>query len=105
MKTFFFHAFTDGQGNIVMKIAEDQGDLLLTLRDDGAGIPEDKLERLFRSGERRSGRGGLGLRNADQKFKLHFGPLYGLTVRSVKGEGTTIAIRWPKREESADDCK
>lgn len=102
-ENIFFHAFTDGQGEIVMKIAEDQGDLLLTLRDNGAGIPEDKLERLFRSGERRSGRGGLGLRNVDQKFKLHFGPLYGLTVHSVKGEGTTIAIRWPRREKCTDD--
>lgn len=102
-ENIFFHAFVDGKGEINMKITEKQGDLLLTLQDNGAGITEEKLAKLFLHGEKRSGRGGLGVRNADQKFKLHFGPMYGLFVHSVKGEGTIITIRWPKREESSDE--
>ncbi|MFB4330018.1 sensor histidine kinase [Paenibacillus sp. CR_12] len=102
-ENIFFHAFTDGQGAIHVKVEEDHDELVLTLRDNGAGIREDKLARLFSPETKRKGRGGLGVRNADQKFKLHFGPLYGLKVHSVKGEGTTIIIRWPKREESFDD--
>ncbi|MBY0162706.1 sensor histidine kinase [Cytobacillus firmus] len=102
-ENIFFHAFTDGQGEIHVKVEEDHDELVLTLRDNGAGIKEEKLARLFSPEMKRKGRGGLGVRNADQKFKLHFGPLYGLKVHSVKGEGTTITIRWPKREESFDD--
>lgn len=102
-ENIFFHAFVDGNGEIHMKITEKQGDLLLTLQDNGAGITEEKLAKLFLPDEKRSGRGGLGVRNADQKFKLHFGPIYGLSVHSVKGEGTIITIRWPKREESSDE--
>ncbi|BFH60683.1 cache domain-containing sensor histidine kinase [Paenibacillus azoreducens] len=98
-ENIFFHGFTDGIGVIELDIREDQEELLLTLRDDGSGISEEKLQRLFVPGPKRSGRGGLGVQNADQKFKLHFGPQYGLTVHSTKGEGTTIFIRWPKKEE------
>ena len=90
-------------GEIHVKVEEDHDELVLTLRDNGAGIKEEKLARLFSPEMKRKGRGGLGVRNADQKFKPHFGPLYGLKVHSVKGEGTTITIRWPKREESFDD--
>ncbi|MEC0260008.1 cache domain-containing sensor histidine kinase [Paenibacillus lautus] len=102
-ENIFFHAFTDGQGEIHVKVEEDHDELVLTLRDNGAGIKEEKLTQLFSPEMKRKGRGGLGVRNADQKFKLHFGPLYGLKVHSVKGEGTTITIRWPKKEESFDD--
>ncbi|MCM3494896.1 sensor histidine kinase [Paenibacillus lactis] len=101
-ENIFFHAFTDGEGEIDMSIRMDGDDLVLMLRDNGAGMKEEQLARLFSPEVKRKGRGGLGVRNADQKFKLHFGPLYGLTVYSVKGEGTTITIRWPKKEESDD---
>lgn len=102
-ENIFFHAFTDGEGEIEVTVKEDQDELVLTLRDNGAGMNEDKLSQLFSQQVKRKGRGGLGVVNADQKFKLHFGPLYGLTVHSVKGEGTSITIRWPKREEANDD--
>lgn len=101
-ENIFFHGFTDGIGLIELGIREDKEELLLTLKDNGAGISAEKLERLFIPGPKRRGRGGLGVQNADQKFKLHFGPEYGLEVHSTKGEGTTIIIRWPKREERSD---
>ncbi|WP_136608604.1 sensor histidine kinase [Paenibacillus dokdonensis] len=101
-ENIFFHGFTDGIGLIELGVREEKEELLLTLKDNGAGISAEKLERLFIPGPKRRGRGGLGVQNADQKFKLHFGPEFGLTVHSTKGEGTTIIIRWPKREERSD---
>lgn len=101
-ENIFFHGFEDGKGTIRLSV-EDEGTLLkLELADNGAGIPPDKLQKLLLPGERRKGRGGLGVRNADQKIKLHFGVQYGLTVKSSSGEGTTIVIKWPKKEENAD---
>lgn len=101
-ENIFFHGFTDGVGIIELEVRESGEELLLTLKDDGAGITAEKLARLFVPGAKRQGRGGLGVQNADQKFKLHFGPQYGLTVHSTKGEGTEILIRWPKKEERSD---
>lgn len=101
-ENIFFHGFTDGAGVIELRVREQGEELLLELKDNGAGISEEKLAQLFAPNPEPRGRGGLGVRNADQKFKLHFGPRYGLTVRSIKREGTSILIRWPKKEEHPD---
>ncbi|MFB9330036.1 histidine kinase [Paenibacillus aurantiacus] len=100
-ENIFFHGFEDGEGSIQLTIREAGNHLLLTLSDNGAGIPAEKLARLLLPNQAKpKGRGGLGVQNADQKFKLHFGLQYGLTVQSVQEEGTTILIEWPKREEN-----
>jgi two-component system sensor histidine kinase YesM len=101
-ENIFFHGFTDGIGVIKLDVTVEKNELLLTLRDNGAGMTEEKRERLLVPDPNRRGRGGLGVQNADQKFKLHFGPQYGLTVHSTKGEGTAIVIHWPKEEERPD---
>lgn len=41
------------------------------------------------------GRGGLGLYNVDQKWKLHFGDAGELRIRSEPGKGTEIEMIWP----------
>lgn len=40
-------------------------------------------------------RGGIGLRNVHERFKLMFGAGYELTVESERGGGTRIRIRLP----------
>lgn len=101
-ENIFFHGFTDGIGVIKLDVTVEKNELLLTLRDNGAGMTEEKRESLLVPDPKRRGRGGLGVQNADQKFKLHFGSQYGLTVHSTKGEGTAIVIHWPKEEERPD---
>ncbi|MGV2884728.1 sensor histidine kinase [Paenibacillus taichungensis] len=101
-ENIFFHGFTDGIGVIKLDVTVEKNELLLTLRDNGAGMTEEKRESLLVPDQKRRGRGGLGVQNADQKFKLHFGSQYGLTVHSTKGEGTAIVIHWPKEEERPD---
>ncbi|MET3290181.1 UNVERIFIED_CONTAM: two-component system sensor histidine kinase YesM [Brevibacillus sp. OAP136] len=98
-ENIFFHAFEDGQGTIHLQVKDGGDCICLILNDDGAGIPEDKMSSMLKPQQARSGKGGLGMQNVDQKFKLHFGADYGLDVRSVRGEGTTVQVKWPKREE------
>ncbi|QHT62899.1 sensor histidine kinase [Paenibacillus lycopersici] len=100
-ENIFFHGFEDGEGEIRLWIREAGNHLLLTLTDNGAGIPPERLARLLSpNADKPAGRGGLGVRNADQKFKLQFGLQFGLTVQSTEGAGTAITIEWPKKEES-----
>ncbi|MEC0091196.1 sensor histidine kinase [Paenibacillus macquariensis] len=100
-ENIFFHGFEDGKGVIHLSVRETGNHLLLTLSDNGAGISAEKLKLLFLPNmTKRKGRGGLGVQNADQKFKLHFGLQYGLTVQSIQGEGTRIIMEWPKKEEN-----
>lgn len=50
---------------------------------------------------RRDGRGGIGLVNVHERFKLMFGDAYALTIESGRGEGTQIRIRLPRKELDA----
>jgi len=103
LENIFFHAFEDGCGTIRISITEEGEDLVLRLEDNGKGMTEESKQKLLQ-GTYRSKRGrGLGVNNVDQKFKLHFGPLYGLDIQSVVGQGTVITIRWPKKEEDEHD--
>ncbi|CAH8769884.1 sensor histidine kinase [Paenibacillus dendritiformis] len=98
-ENIFFHAFEDGRGVIRLAIAEQGDDLVLTLSDDGKGMSEERRLALLGEAPDRRKKRGIGVYNVDRKFKLHFGPEYGLTVSSEPGRGTDMVLRWPKRQE------
>ncbi|MFF0830215.1 sensor histidine kinase [Brevibacillus sp. NPDC003359] len=103
LENIFFHAFEDGQGTIRISVSEKEGLVKLLLQDDGAGIVPERLAKLLDPDLKRSSKRGLGVYNVDQKFKLHFRMEHGMKISSVRGEGTTIQITWPKREEIPDE--
>ena len=43
---------------------------------------------------------GYGIRNVDQRIKLYFGDIYGITYESTPGEGTTATITLPLISET-----
>ncbi|MDF2921321.1 MAG: sensor histidine kinase [Paenibacillaceae bacterium] len=85
-------------GLISISAGEDRGDLILTIRDDGMGIPEEKLGNLL-TGSSASRTGGFGIRNIHERIQLVYGEGYGLSYSSVYGEGTCVAIRLAKDKE------
>lgn len=66
----------------------DQRRLLLTVEDDGAGIDEERLATLL-------DRGGIGVRNVNERLQVLFGNGYRLAVNSRPGEGTRTEIELP----------
>ncbi|PFZ11911.1 two-component sensor histidine kinase [Bacillus pseudomycoides] len=95
-ENIFFHAFDDGEGAITLSAFEkDNGDLCIHITDDGRGISDRRKRDLLQEPSAEQ-KGGLGLYNIDQKFKLHFGIEYGLTIQSEEKKGTIIQILWPK---------
>jgi two-component system phosphate regulon sensor histidine kinase PhoR len=87
-------------GGTVHVTAEDDGDLVaLTVRDEGPGIPEQDLSRVFErfyKGEAsRAGAGvGLGLAIVKHLVRAHGGTA---TVESRPGEGARFTVALPKR--------
>ncbi|AJS61242.1 cache domain-containing sensor histidine kinase [Paenibacillus sp. IHBB 10380] len=65
---------------------------LITFRiiDDGIGIHPEILRQLFDPAE--SLNVGFGIRNVDERIKLHFGPEYGVKIVSKRGMGTSVNI-------------
>jgi two-component system, sensor histidine kinase YesM len=88
------------------------GKLVIAIADDGVGMAPDMAWRI-NAGEETGGGGsdgggsGFGLRNIRERITFRFGPGYGLSVRSSRGEGTTVELVLPcvpaDRGEEGDD--
>ena len=69
---------------------DSDGSVRITVADDGAGIPADRLPHVLEAG---SAKGlGIALKNVDDRLRGHFGPGSGVVVESVEGEGTAVSL-------------
>jgi two-component system LytT family sensor kinase len=62
--------------------------LLLIVEDDGVGIPDERLKRLFEQ--------GIGMSNVNERLKVLYGNDFRLSVISRPGEGTRTEIEIPQ---------
>jgi len=74
--------------------------------DNGKGIAPSRREalvqRLASVPEDDPGPGGFGLVNVHHRIQLNYGPMYGLTLESHGGEGTTVQVLLPWETDGAD---
>lgn len=91
----------DGDGEITVRTKIVDGELYISVEDNGDGIPPDLCAKLLdpsvelkrtSSGSRGS---GLGMRNVDERIRLAFGEEYGLSIRSKLGWGTVVEAHLP----------
>lgn len=87
----------DGEGEITLRGYEKDGDVFISVSDNGMGIPEETLSTLLTDKARSRGKGsGIGLWNVNQRIQIYFKGDYGLIVESELDEGTTVTIHLPK---------
>ncbi|RED64969.1 sensor histidine kinase [Cohnella lupini] len=88
------HAIWDDECgiNIVIKLAADGNDVLLSVIDDGMGMPKDVFERMRNPIGQSE---GYGIYNVDKRIRLAYGERYGVQVYSKLGIGTSVQIRIP----------
>lgn len=65
------------------------------VKDDGVGIPEEKLHALQTSLASTSGHVSVGIFNVNERIRLRYGPAYGLTIDSTPGKGTVVTVMFP----------
>ena len=88
-------ALPDRERGIDVETRLEEDWLLVEVRDQGVGIPEQNLERIldpFFTTKQDTGGTGLGLSISYNIVKNHGG---SLEIRSRTGEGTTAAVRLP----------
>lgn len=91
----------DGDGEIIVRSQLRDGDLYLSVQDNGDGMPPDLCAKLLdpgaevKQGKSGSRGSGLGLRNVHERIRLAFGPEYGLSIRSKLGWGTVVEAHLP----------
>ncbi len=76
--------------SVALRIIENCDGIVITVEDDGPGIPQDKLDDILLKSDKK----GIGLWNIDTRLKKFFGT--GLSVFSRQGTGTKISFRIPK---------
>lgn len=103
-----------GPGHIVIEAAKDGGLLVVTIRDDGKGIPPERLAQLQRqlqsagaaaaaespgpkpaSAPDSADGKGYGMLNVQARIALTFGAKYGIAIQSELGRGTVVTVTHP----------
>lgn len=92
-----FHGFENIEGNGIIEISTflSDGNLKIEISDNGVGtdsnylcdIPNEQLQKKKFS--------GIGLRNIEDRIKLHFGEKYGLYFSSKQNQGTKVTLILP----------
>lgn len=86
-------------GQVWIKAVKDEKDLILTVRDNGVGIPRESIDRIFErfyrvDKGRSSKQGGTGLGLAIVKHVVNF--YHGtIEVKSEPGQGSLFTVRLP----------
>jgi len=98
--------YTDPRGEIHVEESERDGEAVVTITDNGAGIPADLLPRIFdlfvqgdRTLDRAQGGLGIGLSIVKRVMEMHRGKI--VASSDGAGRGSTFEIRLPLMEVSA----
>ncbi|MFD2638897.1 cell wall metabolism sensor histidine kinase WalK [Piscibacillus salipiscarius] len=96
-------------GEIVVKVVEEKHQLLTKISDEGVGIPEEKLDKIFdrfyradKARSRQLGGTGLGLAIAKDLIEAHDGEVW---AESKENEGTMITFRLPLMQKKRGQRK
>jgi len=98
--------YTDIDGNIIIKLLENEKEILITISDDGIGIPKKDLSKVFDQFYRgsnlknyKSEGSGLGLSLVKEIINYHHGKIHAESpsdIHKPNRPGTIISIILPK---------
>jgi two-component system sensor histidine kinase YesM len=93
-------------GEIRVRGYEQDGDIYIEVSDNGYGMPEDYVEQILTTENPVKKKGsGVGILNVHNRLKLLFGEKYGVSIKSILDEGTTVTLHLPSipyTEENRD---
>lgn len=87
---------------IVISVAQQEEIVVIQVKDNGTGIQKKKLAEMntylhqeVKTVQQLVPGGSVGVFNVNSRLKLNYGMLYGISLESREGEGTTVTIRIP----------
>jgi two-component system sensor histidine kinase YesM len=89
----------DGVGLIRITGTQVGNKIVLSVIDNGIGMTPETLEALLQKPVPSEQGSGMGVNNVNQRIKLYYGEEYGLQYESEPGQGTTVHIWLPMREQ------
>ncbi len=95
-----------GPGTVNVHVFRDMPDTLkISIQDDGIGMDAETIDRIL-SGNAEDKNGFFrhtGVSNVNQRIKYEFGESYGLSIRSIPGQGTTTEFNLPFLESQSPE--
>ena len=76
--------------HIHLSAVRDGDDIIISIVDDGAGIPQEQLPYIKKNYSKMN---SVGLRNVEERIELFYGEGYGIDVQSTLGQGTEVKIK------------
>ncbi len=96
--------FTPERGKITVLLREEEKEVVLSVEDNGEGIPPENLasvfDRFFTSGQSHTPGTGIGLHLTREFVHMHKG---SIRVESEPGERTVFTVRIPKGKSHFDE--
>ncbi|MFV0362033.1 MAG: sensor histidine kinase [Suipraeoptans sp.] len=82
------------QGSLFIGARIEGENLIITIKDDGIGIQQEKLQEIKKAlkEEKTDTSKYVGVLNTNARIRLYYGPQYGLSIDSCKEDGTTVTI-------------
>ena len=78
-------------------------DIIIKVIDNGVGMSEEVLAQIFNEKKNSSSSNGVGVYNVQMRLQLYYGKNYGISYKSVLGEGTTATITIPKKKVQGEN--
>lgn len=88
-------------GKIEINVFTRNNNLIISVSDNGCGIPKERLETLNKelaSYKDTINSSHIGIHNVNNRIKLYYGHEYGLHIESIEGKGTVVTIQIPYKE-------
>lgn len=100
-----------GRCNIEVNINKEHDFIIVTVADNGAGIPAERLKTIrdilagsIDPSELKQNGNGIGIVNVNERIKAYFGELSGLFIDSQIDSGTTSRIKFQYHGRSLDNA-
>jgi two-component system sensor histidine kinase YesM len=102
-----FHGYNGGllEGDVAIRACEESHLFVIEIVDTGVGMSKAAMDGLLHSSSAKkmdSSRTRIGLYNIHKRIQLNYGEQYGVRIRSVLNEGTSIRLEF-KRGYIADE--
>ena len=77
-----------GAGELTIKTFLQDGRLVISIEDNGVGIPKERMGQVFKD--------GIGISNVNERLRVLYGADFKMEISSEEGEGTRIRIEIPE---------
>ncbi len=89
------------EGKITVTVKPDGEDILIAVADNGVGMTEEQCRKILQ--KERSDSTGIGVKNVNDRLKIHFGERYGISIESELDVGTTVTVRIPQLRKEPEN--